>query len=185
MGRQGFEPWTLGLKDSCAPCCSMPPGRDLEQAVRHPSWILYLSCQPVPARGDWSVDNSVDNQEIVPSCELHHGVIRRAADEEDRVDYTEAGGDEDQEANKGNRAPIGGERRLQCAAPVLFWRGGRGWGSVGPSLQTSLRTLCSRPGRINHNGGGSRLSILARSELLLGHGARGHSVFLALGHPGH
>ena len=33
----------------------------LEQGVRRPSLLLYLPCQPVPARGYLSVDKSVDN----------------------------------------------------------------------------------------------------------------------------
>ncbi len=36
-------------------------GTALEQGVRRPSLLLYLPCQPVPARGYLSVDKSVDN----------------------------------------------------------------------------------------------------------------------------
>ena len=59
-GVAGFEPATYGFGDPESSCCSMPLGMNLEQSVRPPASISNLLCCLVSARGNLSVDNSVD-----------------------------------------------------------------------------------------------------------------------------
>ena len=58
-----------GLGNREPSCCSMFSGMELERPVRRPGLVSYLSCYPVPARGNPCVDKSVDKQEIVRSPE--------------------------------------------------------------------------------------------------------------------